>query len=292
MARLFLGIDGGQSSTEAVIGELNGPVLGQGFSGPCNHVTGPEAITRFESAITSAVRQALAAAGIHSRPEFESACLGLSGGPDDKAEHVKRIVHASRYRITHDAEIALAGALDGGSGVIVIAGTGSMAFGRNEQGRSARAGGWGYLFGDEGGAWDIAKRATRAALACEEGWGPATSLLGTLLEQTGSVSANQMLHRFYTPDYPRSRVAALARSVDDCAADGDAVAAAILSDAGQALAEYASAVQKVLGTELFSYVGGVFSSAIVRAAYARTVGSCHPPAKSPAEGALHLARTS
>src|SRR5947209_3167873 len=81
---------------------------------------------------------------------------------------------------------ALAGATRSGQGIITIAGTGSIAFGRNPAGRTARAGGWGYIFGDEGGGFDIARQATRAILRLEEGWGPPTALRETLLAATGS----------------------------------------------------------------------------------------------------------
>ena len=93
----------------------------------------------------------------------------------DKEAFVKELIASDKYKLTHDAEIALIGATAGQPGIIVIAGTGSIAFGRNAQMQTARAGGWGYIFGDEGGGFDIAKNALRRALQFEEGWGPATT---------------------------------------------------------------------------------------------------------------------
>ncbi len=241
---LFLGVDGGQSGTEAVIGDASGHVLGRGGAGPCNHISGSEAITRFESAIRGAVETACIAAKLRFEElVFSGVCLGMSGGAEDKAEHIRRIVPARRYEITHDAETALWGALEGGPGILVVAGTGSIAYGRDASGRTARAGGWGYLFGDEGGAWDILRRAVRAVLAMEEGWGPNTSLLHVLLSETGAKSANEMMHSFYTPAYPRSRVASLAPKVDEAAREGDTVATNILDEAARELARYAEAVK-------------------------------------------------
>jgi N-acetylglucosamine kinase-like BadF-type ATPase len=95
----------------------------------------------------------------------------MSGGPEDKRAILERIVRADRWVITHDAAIALSGATASGNGILVISGTGSMAWGRNAKGESARAGGWGYVFGDEGSAFDIVRQAVRAALRMEEGWG-------------------------------------------------------------------------------------------------------------------------
>jgi N-acetylglucosamine kinase-like BadF-type ATPase len=145
---------------------------------------------------------------------------------------------------------------------VTIAGTGSIAFGRNADGRTARAGGWGYVFGDEGGAFDLVRRALRAVLSNEEGWGPPTRLREPLLEATGAADANDMLHRFYTPDYPRQRVAALAVLVEHADAAGDKVAHDILMGSAHTLATLAASVRRNLFTgnspALVCYVGGVF----------------------------------
>ena len=88
----------------------------------------------------------------------------MSGGPDDKAGLLAELIGAERLVVTHDARIAWAGATEGEPGLVVIAGTGSIAYGENAQGESARAGGWGYIYGDEGGGFDIARQALRATL--------------------------------------------------------------------------------------------------------------------------------
>lgn len=178
--------------------------------------------------------------------------------------------------------------------MIVIAGTGSIAFGRNGD-KTARAGGWGYVFGDEGGAFDIARQALRASLRMEEGWGPPTALRARLLAETGATNANEMLHRFYGPEWPRSRVARLAPVVDGAAGEGDAVAAGILSRAAQELAWLAAAVRRQLwepgeATEV-AYVGGVFQSGTVLERF-RMLAELEEgnrvivPRHGPAEGAL------
>jgi N-acetylglucosamine kinase-like BadF-type ATPase len=170
--------------------------------------------------------------------------------------------------VTDDAAIALAGATASGQGIITIAGTGSIAFGRNAEGGAARAGGWGHIFGDEGGGFDIARQALRAVLRMEEGWGPATSLRVKLLEATGSQSANEILHGFYTDEWPRSRVATLARLVDTAATEGDALAVGILDSAAQELAILTGAVRSQLwkpGQAIdAAFIGGVFQSRRLR----------------------------
>ncbi len=146
--------------------------------------------------------------------------------------------------------------------MVVIAGTGSIAFGRNADGATARAGGWGYIFGDQGGAFDLVRRALRAVLKNEEGWGPPTRLRDLLLESTGASNANDLLHRFYTPDYPHSRVAALCPLIEKAAAEGDSVAHNILMSSAHTLGSLVSAVRRNLFIDhmpaLVSYAGGIF----------------------------------
>src|SRR5690348_9618649 len=205
--RLFLGVDGGQSSTTALIGDETGRVLGTGSGGPCNHAAAAEGRAKLERAVHESVIAACAQASLDpAGVRFETACFGMSGGPDDKRSILRELVHADRLIVTTDAEIALSGAVEAGQGIIVIGGTGSIALGRRAGARLVRAGGWGYIFGDEGSAFDIVRQAVRAALRMEEGWGPATTLREALLEATGARDSNDLMHLFYTPDWPRTRV--------------------------------------------------------------------------------------
>jgi N-acetylglucosamine kinase-like BadF-type ATPase len=294
VSRWFLGVDGGQSSTTALIGDESGRVAGMGHGGPCNHVSTAESQVRFRDAIGGAIVLAKQAAGL-TEIRFAGACLGLSGGPADKEALVRELVAAEHCRVTTDAEIALLGAIEGEAGVIAIAGTGSIAYGQNAEGRTARAGGWGYAFGDEGGAFDLVRQALRAALRQEEGWGHATRLREVLLEATQASSMNELLHRFYTPEYPRARIASYAKLVDEAAREGDQTARDILHGAAQALATFVAAVRGQLfdrsGLARISYTGGVFSSEILRERFAMlveldSVAPVHPPIHGPAAGAL------
>ena len=294
--RFFLGVDGGQSGTTAVIGDETGRVLGEGEAGPCNHAGAGEGRAKLERAVLSSLQGACTAAQLDAGTiEFAAACFGMSGGPDDKQEILAGILRTRRLLVTTDAVTALAGATAHGQGIITIAGTGSIAFGRNAAGVTARAGGWGYIFGDEGGAFDLVRQALRASLRSEEGWGPPTSLRGTLLSATGMGSANQTMHLFYTDEWPRSRVATLARLVDAAALEGDAVALEIVNRAAMELALLAASVRGQLwnpGEPVdVAYIGGVFESLTVRERFRMLVemeeGSrCGPPLHGPAEGAL------
>ncbi|MBI4890058.1 MAG: ATPase [Acidobacteria bacterium] len=263
MPAYFLGIDGGQSSTTAVIGDETGRVLGYGRGGPCNHVAASEARAKFMNAIGGCVRQAAEAASLDlDTLEFEAACCGFSGGPADKDALIAELFRIKTRHVTHDALIALSGAHAGQPGIITIAGTGSISFARNAEGKFGRAGGWGYVYGDEGGGFDLTRQALRAALRMEEGWGPQTSLRAALLEATGAAGANDLLHKFYTPDFPRPRIAALSRLVEQAAEQGDEVAADILNESAQQLAGIALAARMQVFTPQdhtpVAYIGGVF----------------------------------
>ncbi len=264
----FLGIDGGQSSTTAVIGDETGRVLGCGRGGPCNHVAASEGRAKFFGAITGCVGQACSEAGLDfDTVQFEALCAGFSGGPADKEAYLGELIRAGKYFVTTDALIALSGATAGAPGIITIAGTGSISYGRNAARRIARVGGWGYIFGDEGGAFDTTRQALRAILRHEEGWGPATVLHDLLLQATGAKDANDLMHRFYTPEFPRPVIASFARLVDDASRAGDPVAHSILLNAAQQLATTTSAVRAQLFENgepaQVAPIGGMFSSELV-----------------------------
>ena len=296
--RLFLGVDGGQSSTTALIGDENRRVLGTGRGGPANHAAAGEGRARLEQAVTESVSAACAQAGLTPPVTFASACFGMSGGPEDKRAILATLLRAEKLLVTTDAEIALAGATSTGRGIIVIAGTGSIAVGCNEADRRARVGGWGYIFGDEGSAFDIVRHALRASLRMEEGWGPSTVLREVLLDATGCRTANEVLHDFYAPAWPRDRVASLAPLVDRAAGEGDRIGLEILNAGAQQLASLAASVRSQLWTEPdaleVAYSGGVFRSERLLERFRLLVelepaARCIRPRHSAAEGALQEA---
>ena len=296
---MFLGVDGGQSSTIAIIGDEAGKIMGWATAGPCNHTSGEEGRRKFIHVLRECVGQASARAGLDPQHlHFRAACLGMSGGPDDKAGLLAEVFTADHLIVTQDGRIALAGALCGQPGIIAIAGTGSFVYAENAAGETARAGGWGYIFGDEGGAFNIVRQALRAALREQEGWGARTALTPALVEAAEARDANHALHLFYTAEWPRSRVAQLAKLVSRMAEEGDPVAVSILHGEAQHLATYIAAVRHRLWRDeesvQVSWAGGVFTSAILLDRFRALIeltGSdhCHPPAHNPAAGALIVA---
>ncbi len=292
---LFLGVDGGQSSTVALIANEAGQVLGAGKGGPCNHAAAAEGRAKFTRAMADCLGGACAQAGLAVEDvRFDAACLGFSGGTAGKEDFTRETIRSKAFKITHDAEIALSGATGGQPGIVVIAGTGSIAFAKNEAGITFRAGGWGYIFGDEGGAFDIVRQALRAALAMEEGWGRTTVLRERLAKSTGVADASELMHYWYH-HFDRTRIAELALTVDLAAKDGDEAARAILATAGGQLAELARAAYGGLFRNReavsVSYVGGVFESKALTQVFTQKVREgtgCEAaaPVYPPAAGAL------
>ena len=298
--QFFLGLDGGQTSTVALIGNEEGVVLGYGEAGPSNHVRAPGGQKKLRRAVVGAVNAAWSNSPFpgRRRPAFESAFFGMTGGPEDKAAILSEVIRARRLEITHDAVTALMGATEGRPGIIVIAGTGSISFGMNAGGETARAGGWGYVFGDQGSGFDIARQALVAALRQEEGWGPATALGERIIdfsEFSGAANINDALHRWYTAEFSRDRVASFSRVVDQAARAGDRVARAILRNAALELSQLVARVRRRIFRPkeevLVSYIGGVFKSRIVLDRFRKLVRAqapnrVLPPVLGPAAGAL------
>jgi N-acetylglucosamine kinase-like BadF-type ATPase len=296
VSNYFLGVDGGQSGTTLLIGDETGRVLGCGKSGPCNHAGTEQGREKFTRAVMESLHQACAQAGLDpSRTHFRAACFGLSGGPRGKRPILEKLLSVGKLILVEDFVTALAGATAGQPGIITIAGTGSVAFGRNCRGTTAHAGGWGYLFGDEGGAFDLVRQALRGALRFEEGWGPPTTLLPRMLEASSAASANELMHRFYTAEFPRHKIAAFAPLVDEEAQQGDIVARVILENAARQLAELTAAVHGQLFQEgeavCVAYLGGVFRSRLLLEHFRMLIEMhkgcrCGPPTYGPATGAL------
>ncbi len=295
MSRYFLGIDGGQSASMAYIGDEEGRIAGTGKGGPCNHVGAEERQAKFLAAMRECRDAALDAAGLPADTMFEAACLGFSGGPADKRDLLAEVFSAREMLVTTDAAIALTGATGGEPGIITIAGTGSISHGRNTEGQTARAGGWGYVFGDEGGAFDIFRQALRAVLRHEEGWGPPTLLGEAMLESFQARSANELMHEYYRGRYPRSQVAQFAREVERAANAEDRMAREILRAAAGQLVLITLAVRRHLfqkeNTVRIAWAGGVFGCGLVRKEFTALLeqdpeNRVGPPLHSPAAGAL------
>jgi len=301
--KLFLGIDGGGTKTHAVITDSSFRVLGEGFSGAGNPLRAglEEAVLHVEEAVSDACERA----GIELE-DVDSACAAIAGINHPIHYHTMKdalddALQIVGLELVTDARAALEGALDGKPGVVVIAGTGSIAMGIDQTGRQARAGGFGPTLSDEGSGYDIARRALQAVVSAFDGRSPKTSLSELICSKLGVASPSDLPGVIYNSDSETVDIAHLAELVYDAALAGDQVAQEILAAAGRDLGKLAiSVIEKlVLGALEFrvACVGSVFRSgefvlaplreAVLAAAPRARIG---PPLYSPAIGAAKLAK--
>ena len=206
----------------------------------------------------------------------------------------------AQVELLHDAVTALAGASVAQPGVIVIAGTGAVAYGRLDSGAEALSGGWGYLIGDEGSGYWIGIEAIRAACQASDGRGDATTLIERIPDYLQVPDLRALHRKLYAQEISRGAVASLAAVTADAAQNGDAVALHLLERAGGELAQAALAVIERLdrlepGQPIY-HTGGVFrAGALILDSFGTAIASRSPKstvqaaAFSPAVGALLLA---
>jgi N-acetylglucosamine kinase-like BadF-type ATPase len=301
--RFYLGIDGGASKTHAVITDASFRLISEGHGGPSNpaRVGVDEAI----ASIVDAISEACAGAGLLLN-QITSSCAALAGVGDVAHYEPMKVALDREFGIgtvelVTDALAALEGALDGHPGVVVIAGTGSIAMGVSESGEQARSGGWGPTLGDEGSGYDIARQALKAVAASFDGRAPRTLLTDLICVRLQIKTAADLPSAIYSGDFEHAEIASLAELVCEAAQEGDEVAGSILAEAGANLGELAVSVIEKLRLDGSSFrvacVGSVFHSgdvvikplmeAVLKVAPRAEVG---PPLYSPAMGAARLAR--
>ncbi len=303
---LVLGIDGGGSKTVAWIARCQAgdelTVVGRGVSGGSN----PQAVglKAAMASLSQAVEAARSQAGAGPGP-LAAAFVGLAGsGRAEIQEPVLRWAEEHQVarccRVDHDALSVLAAEPIAGWGVALISGTGSMAFGLDRQGRTARAGGWGFLLGDEGSGYAIARAGLRAAAQAADGRGSATRLLGAFLMRLECRQPADLISTVHRIVGDPGAVAALAPVVLEAAASADAVARAIVVQAGCDLAAMVAAVAEKLGFGggpfPLAMTGGVLlADSLLRQSLKSSLAErdLHPepvvPVPDPVAGALRLA---
>jgi glucosamine kinase len=287
---LIVGVDSGATRTRALASREDGTSVGKAAAGPGNpHHIGPGPAA---AEIARAIREA--ASG--ENPDIVVAGVAGLEDPELKRElryALEALRPANEIHLFSDAAIALDGAFLGGSGVIVISGTGSVAWGRSAKGDEARAGGWGHLINDAGSGYDIGRRGVNAALRGHDGRGEETALFRMLLKALDVETAQQMAGLVWRMD--ASQVASLARMVVQAAEEGDAAARTIVRNAAAELAALAAAVWQKLNLgqgQPVAPVGGMFNHARIQKAFTVSVArKCPeaivvPPRLPPAAGAL------
>lgn len=297
--RLYLGIDGGGTKTECAIGDGE-KILGRFMAGTCKiQRVGKETASR---SLQAAIQGALYAAKSEAR-NVEHCCVGIAGASHPEVvefvQHTIGEMMAASVTVVGDNIIAHEAAFKGGPGVLIIAGTGSIVYGRNERGEIARAGGWGSVVSDEGSGDWIGRLAVATCLRAMDS-GQSTKLTQQVMEAWRIATREDIVR--IANSYPAPNFAALFPKVLATSDAGDALAKDLLNRAGAELSQLAKIVIRKLwpGTDTPIHIagsGGVLrNSVLVRQVLQNSIRAERPTAVydaveiDPILGALFLAR--
>ncbi len=293
---LHIGIDAGGTKT-ALSARLQGQESLFTLVGPAANLQ-RQGLTTTAEVLVSLITQTLMH---HPQAVVGAVCAGVAGAGDTDDQDrlasavTNRLTTAPAFPlvITHDGAIAFEAAFEGESGLMLIAGTGSILFARTRTGQDLRCGGWGYVLGDEGGGHQIGLHGLRAVAHAYDG-GPPTQLRPLLKEHHGFSTRTQLIHGVYQDGWPLQQMAPL---VIKAAEEGDTVARDILTSQTQALAAQARwLTQKHADINpRIAVLGGLTQSPTYKAALSKALStalpgwSIQPPLHPPVRGALRLA---
>ena len=258
-----LGIDVGGTKTVCLLGDEEGRVLATA-KGPGANLQAVGEL-QLEKVLHAVMEETVA----QQKTVPAAICLGIAGvdRPEDASVVrgiMSRIGYKARTLVVNDALIALQAGIGAAAGIVIVAGTGSIAYGCDRHGNAARAGGWGYVLGDEGSGYWIGRLALRAIVREADGRGQRTSLTPRVLTHFGVARPEELLQTVYRQDFKPAAVAALATQVQQARDEGDAVATAILDSGAKELVVAAASVtnQLELTGDEFSFVlaGGMFKA--------------------------------
>ena len=255
-----IGIDAGGTKTVGLLTDASGELRSRARGGGAN------LLVHGELEVEKVIYQILE--DLEPPEPVVSVCVGIAGADrPGQSELVRAMLRRlglrTGVRVVNDAHVALVAGAPAGLGIVVVAGTGSIAYGVDASGNSARSGGWGYLLGDEGSAFWLGHAALRAGIRAADGRGPETSLYGRIGDRLGLRGAAELVAWFYDQELSRHRVAELASLVEEAAGDGGETAVALLDQAAYHLARAAGAVEKQLRFDAdypLVLAGGVFKA--------------------------------
>ncbi len=294
-----IGIDAGGTKTEALLADGEGRILARARRGGANLTAHGELAV--EKTLHDLIEETLGERDIR----VAAICLGIAGSDREEDSTVirgimRRIGARARIVVTNDALIALVAGAGMRPGVVIIAGTGSIAYGVNARNEAARAGGWGYILADEGSGYWLGRQALRAVVRAADGRGPATALTPLVLEFFGVSRPQALVREVYRHYLKPSDIARCARAVEQARAAGDPVAIEIAALAADELLTSATSVirQLSLTNETFPVVlaGGAFLAVpwlqtTLATRLPEVAPGCHVSllAEDPALGAVQLA---
>ncbi|HEY8730366.1 MAG TPA: BadF/BadG/BcrA/BcrD ATPase family protein [Candidatus Limnocylindria bacterium] len=294
MQDLVVGMDAGGTKTRAFAVTRGGEIVGRGAGGGANLLSSPDP----QGSIAAALREALAGR------VPDAVVLACAGGEREAERARGRAIleallgPAVAVGVTHDAKAALYAGNPAGCGVVLISGTGSIAYGRNDQGAEARCGGWGHLVGDEGSAVWIGQEGLRAASYDHDGRGSPTTITRHLLDDLGVIDFNGVLPLLYGRPHPSPAILASTRAVARAFAEHDGIAVNIVQRGSRLLARMAATVARELlleGGPVY-LAGGAFENVRPLEKAVRTEllsvlprAAVEPVGEEPALGAARLA---
>jgi N-acetylglucosamine kinase-like BadF-type ATPase len=296
MQELVVGMDAGGTKTRAFTVTRAGEIVGRGAGGGANLLSSPDP----QGSIAAALREALA--GRHPA----AVVLSCAGGEREADRAKGRAILTAllgpdvAVEVTHDAKAALYAGNPAGCGVVLISGTGSIAYGRNDQGTEARCGGWGYLVGDEGSAVWIGQEGLRAASYDHDRRGSPTTITRHLFADLGVADFNGVLPLLYGRPHPSPAILAATRAIARAFAESDEIAVNIVQRGAQLLAGMAATVAHELALDggPVYLAGGAFENVVplekeVRLALLGALprAAVEPLGAEPAMGAARLAAT-
>jgi N-acetylglucosamine kinase-like BadF-type ATPase len=258
-----LGIDAGGTKTHCLLADEHCEVVAEARGGGAN-LQG-EGELQVEKVLHTVMAEALGDRGIVPT----AICLGIAGVDRDEDVQIvqglmRRIGFNARILVVNDALVALVAGAGDAPGVVVVAGTGSISYGRNGHGQGARAGGWGHVLGDEGSGYWMGRLALRAVVREADGRGPVTKLTPYVFQHFNVARAQDLIQQVYYRNIRPSAIAALARTLQRAHEEGDEAAQSILERAATELTASAASVVEQLAMTNDSFpvilAGGIFQA--------------------------------
>lgn len=242
MARYVVGIDAGGTKTVGLKADETGRIVARARAGGANLQTHGE--LEVEKVFDNVLEDL-------GTGDVGALCLGIAGVDRPRDENIirnilRRLGHRETARVVNDAVIALTAGAPDGIGVVLLAGTGSIAFGQSASGASARSGGYGFLLADEGSGYWFGHQALRAATRAADGRGPATLLQDTIFDSLGVKTVGELVPLVYVKGLPKHRIAALAPFVQRAADAGDALSKELIAQGAAELLQAARSVTRQL----------------------------------------------
>lgn len=243
----IIGIDGGGTKTKLTLCDLEGKVLSTYVAGPSNILS--SGYETAKASLNTLFRSVIEEG--YTLEACEGLCIGAAGaGRDHIKTQIEQMIRALGYNgkliITHDAETALVGGTGGSGGILIIAGTGAICYGQDEEGKTHRVSGWGHIVGDEGSAYYIGVKIIDAVMRAYDGRGNQTLLTTSLLETMGIGGEEEIIKVIYQLHMTKKEIAEYAILIDKACKAGDKVALSIADQVIYELVEDVLAVERQL----------------------------------------------